>query len=273
MKKTSRILNLALLGCAMATIATTGSRAATINLISGSVTGTESTRWRTATTTKTMDLDGDNVYGTMGAVIWGDGANVTKLTSQSTYAATGLSTGSTFGWQIVNQTVSADIGIGLQNFQHAGYADVDNLAGGTTGAPGLSSIADNTGTITIQMNGTAAEYLGATVRLGIMQDYQENTAVNNINKRYDLVQTFGGGGSATFTATTMDLAPDFYFFDISGINPGDQFTLTAFRNPATAGQGGLASIPILSLDKVPEPSVGLLSALALGLLCRRNRRL
>ena len=34
--------------------------------------GNEVTEWRTATTTKSMDADGDNNYGTFGAIAFGD---------------------------------------------------------------------------------------------------------------------------------------------------------------------------------------------------------
>ena len=274
--KNQTILN-GMLAVSFAALAATQAKAATVTYW-GSVAdnaGNQVTEWRNSSTPKTADIDGNNVYGTFGAVIWGDGANATKLTPAGTRLSVGESATGVLGWSLANQTVNPDLGIGLQNFQHAGYVPINNLAGTGFVQPGVASISPGNGTVTISFNGLLADYAGQTLRFGVMQDYQEGSAVNDVNKQFTLTQTAGlGSGSASFTTPgTRNQLAELYFFDITGIAPGDQFTLTGFANPATTGQGGLASIGTLTFDMVPEPSTAAIVGLGLSaLLCRPRRR-
>ena len=246
-----RLLTLSALGIAAPWLAT----AATITFV-GTVTnnpGNEITRWRTASIAKSVDVDGNDVYGSLGAMVWGDG-NGSSSHLTSAIQTSGTSAAGTLGWSLIGQTVNPDLGIGLQSFVHAQYVQMDNLTGSALQTPGVGSISPSSGTVTFQLNGQASNYLGRVVRVGIVQDYQEPSAVNDQDKLFALSQTAGSGSDwVSFTTITRDDLPDMYFFDITNAAPGDQFTLTGFANPATTASGGLASLGTITLDLSVPP--------------------
>lgn len=206
--------------------------------------------WRTVAQAKSLDLDLNGVYGSFGSAVWGDGVVNSKLTDQGTGLFTGQNGAGVVGWSLVNQTVNPDLGIGLQNFQHAAYVQIDNPTAPGLITPGLASISPGNGTVTIQLEGDTTNYVGRTLRLGVMWDYQEPGAVNDVSKQFDVAQT-SGAGSGFATVTTPDTRtrqPKLYFFDITSITNGDQFTITGYMNPATTGSGGLASIGTITMD-------------------------
>lgn len=213
--------------------------------------------WRTAAQAKSLDLDANGVYGSFGCVVWGDGALATKLTAAGTRLATGENGPGVLGWSLVTQTVNPDLGIGLQNFQHTGFVQIDNPTGAGLVTPGVASISPGNGTVTIQMEGDTTNYVGRTLRLGIMWDYQEAGAVNDVNKQFDVAQTAGGGsGFATVTTpATRNRQPKLYFFDITSITNGDQFTITGWTNPPNAGSGSLASVGTITMDLSLPPGL------------------
>jgi hypothetical protein len=212
--------------------------------------GSQVTDWRRSLISKIADIDSDNIYGTLGAISWGEG---TPGLSEN-YISAGQSSPGTFGWSLVAIAVNPDIGSRTQNFTRADYVEINNVTNAYAAIlPGVTAISTGFGTVTFRLNGQPSSFTGKTVRLGLVHDFLEPTAVNDVNKRYTVVQTAGTGGGTNGVVTpgTRNQLPDIYFFDLTNVVPGDQFTITAYRNPATTASGGLASIGPFFLDIGP----------------------
>jgi hypothetical protein len=230
--------------------------AATITY-AGTVTGTEATNWRTAGVAKTMSISGSNVYGSsLGAVDWGNIG----------LGESGAGSG-TFSWSYQ----------GVANGQYGGdnrYPAIDNInTGGGDNFPGLI-FAGGTATFTFGMEGTAANYTGKFVRVGIFQDILGADEVANDFAKTLRITGPGGADSGLISlrgGAVGSSTPEIYFFDIYNINPADVFTISA-GNSGLSPQTGYIGPVSWDIAPVPEPSAALLGGIAaLGLLQRRRR--
>lgn len=223
--------------------------------------------WRTSTTLKTLDIDGDNVYGTFGAVNWTPGSGAGAASTINAQAA-----GSTApGWAYVDEVSWTQ-----DHFANSGYTMIDDLQN-----PSLDTLAgigavNWPGSITFEMTGTAATYAGATVRIGFMADVlalSEWTA--DQGKTYQLTQTFGGSGDSGIISLRSGGSgngqPEMYLFDVTGVSPGDRFTITAHSSSVQAGYVGAVSFDLIP-TVIPEPSSALLGAAGLMAVLVRRRR-
>lgn len=230
--------------------------AATINY-AGFVTGAEASNWRTPGVAKTMSITGSNVYGSsLGAVDWGNVG----------LGESGAGSGS-LAWSYQ--------GVAGGNGQYGGdgrYPAIDNInPGGGDNFPGI--IYGGPSIFTFGLEGTAANYNGMKVRIGVFGDtLGADEAGGDTNKTYRLTGPGGGDsgaislrGGAAGTST-----PEIYFFDITGISPGDVFQLTS-TNTGGSGQAGYIGPMSWDIAPVPEPSSALLGGIAaLGLMRRRR---
>lgn len=228
----------------------THASAATITYV-GAVAGAEVTEWRTATTAKGLDPDGDNVYGTFASVQW-------LVAGLNEHPA-----GSTDpGW-----AYTAGAG------QYGGYAtQIDRNTGGPD--VGCSIMLTQFG---FELTGDLSTYAGKTVRMGVMADMLNSGEwAADQNKGYRLVQTVGGSGDSGVVSlragSAGDGVPEMYFFDLTGVSAGDRFLLSALNDVSGGGATQAGYLGPVSWDIVPEPSLSILGALgALGLLGRRAR--
>lgn len=222
-------------------------RAATVTYV-GSVEGVQVTEWRTTTTVKSLDIDGDHVYGTFASVQW-------------TVAGLGETASPNPGWQWVGGAAQYG-GFPTQLDRNTGGADV--------GASIMLSLFE------FRMTGVAETYAGQTVRIGVMADMLSNAEwAADQNKGYVLAQTVGGSGDSGIVSLrgggAANGVPEMYFFDVTGVNPGDVFRLSALNNVSGAGATQSGYLGPVSWDIVPEPSTLLLGGLGLLALPRRRR--
>ena len=206
--------------------------------------GSQITDWKTASTTKTLDGDGDNVYGTLAHLFYG-----IEFKGQNTlYTFDG-----------------SDSQVG----PFAGYATVDHPAGnGTTPADTQVRTTSNNGGN--QMNHamfvfSAVAGSPANVRIGVATDGLDGAGFSPAT--IGLRQVGGGGSSFEHTLTSVNNTLDMVFFDVTGITAGNQFEVFA-----DSGSGGFATHQFVTWDVIPEPSAALLGALGLLALLRRRRR-
>lgn len=221
----------------------------------GNVEGAQVTDWRTTTTSKTLDLDGDNFYGTHGAVHW----NVAGANEQPAGSTTP-------GWAYHGAGAGFAINPTFASIDHINSYPTNTNAGIIHGGPA---------TFTFELTGSAATYIGQTVRVGIMQDVLgPDEWASDTNKGLQIAQTVGGSGDSGVILLRSGGAgngsPEMYFFDLTGVTAGDRFQITGHL-----GVGGPVTqagyIGPVSWDVIPEPSAALLGSFGiLGLLRRRR---
>ncbi|MGD9632932.1 MAG: hypothetical protein AB7G28_20835 [Pirellulales bacterium] len=254
--------------------------------------------WRSNSTPKTVDLDGNNVYGSAGYAMFG-----TEFQYPNAFPCCG-------------SAVPADSAthpnlISLPSFVTASQILTPNKVGGWTYAlvdpPSVNGARDfNWGQSQSPPTEFQAEYVkigildgndvfgnnpktaatgagrwaftvGAGVpnkfRIGVMTDGLDDTvwAATEV-----LLHQIGAGNSIIQTATTSSVVRnrfvDIHTFDIVGAQPGDTFAIFAKATPNPfAGNGAISAV---TFDLVPEPaSAGLLaSLLAIGGFFTRGRR-
>lgn len=221
----------------------TGSlHAATITAV-GSVldnSGSQVSQWRTSTTLKTMDLDGDNIYGTFGGIAFGD----------AVVGAMGF--------------ISSQNQVG----PYAGYSTIDDINGGVDRQ--VRTTTNNAVAGTNQVMYTfvvnAPVLFNQTMRVGIGLDGLNGTITAPAT--IGLKELGGGGGLAEVSITPANNLMDMYFFDVrGGVSAGTQFQVFA-----DSGSGNYVTHQFVTLDVVPEPSsVALLALGGLALIVRRRK--
>ena len=206
--------------------------------------GSEISRWKTASTAKTLDGDGDNVYGTLAHLFY-----TIEFKGQGTlYSFDG-----------------SDSQVG----PFGGYATVDHPAGdGTT--PGDIQVRTTTNnalndTDHVMFTFTALAGSPANVRIGIATDGLDGGG-GFASASIGLRQVAGSSVEHTMTSTNDTL--DMVFFDVTGIAPGDQFEVFG-----DSGTNGYATHQFVTWDAVPEPSsAALLGIASLAMVLRRRRK-
>jgi hypothetical protein len=112
-----------------------------------------------------------------------------------------------------------------------------------------------------------------TVRVGVMQDILGSTeAAQEVGKTLQLNQTVGGTGTSSVSVRgglAGDANPEMYFFDITGVNPGDIFEFVA----PSGGTSGYVGAVTWDIAVIPEPSsaAAILGLVGVALVLRRRR--
>lgn len=227
-------------------------------------------QWSDTSFAKTLDIDGDNRYGTAGYFF----ANTTAQNANANTAASQQRTPS-FTSAVVNNAGSID-----GNFQNAngttGFIQNDandaTLRLGYVGVLGGNGVAiPQTDLFTYTL--TADQAIGETLRLGIIG------GTNNADARLGFtdLQITAGGLSASTTdnrGTNAGNAPDIHFFDITGLVTGDTIVISAANSNTAGNNFNAATIGGVTFDTVvvPEPSsTALLGLGGLALILRRRK--
>ena len=190
---------------------------ATITPVGGDLTTNDG--WRSTGVAKSLDTDGDDIYGTDGYVLFGS-ASLAPV-AQPSYASAAASPGTSL-------------------FGPAGsYVNLDDPA--FTGAAAANS---QTGTV-FQAGGTGVEHdlivvtlsQDKSFRLGVIQDHHDFAGISPAQLR--LRQTSGGTANSGLmgASTDRDRDGDYYFFDVVGAQTGDVFVLSGVNDGGHSSNG------------------------------------
>lgn len=200
--------------------------------------------WRTPSILKPLDSDGNNVYGSAGYLLTRSPAG--DLFSNPTYAS------------VVN-LVSAFYGGAGTN---PNYTTVDNPLGGSVKTGIWYAVGDfenqeqDFARITVS--------LASSFRIGVMVDETDFIGISPGQLR--VRQTAGGTGDSTLVNAMLEpnLDTDWYFFNIFGAQPGDQFVISGTDSRVGAGPVASNGIGAIAFDNVAVPETSTWAA-GLGL--------
>lgn len=230
-------------------------------------TSTQISSWSNTTVSKSLDIDGDNYYGSDGYT-WmntddtsGNPQDVLHSIAQSAPSYTGNITysgavsgvsGSFEGADdrlLPNGTGSANVGYAGPNYNQ------------TTGATVLQSLFSYTMNRDMDSN--------ETIRLGVALDSLDTTQIGADSLRVV------AGGTADATGLNRNGVMDMYFFDITGLNSGETIEIWGAKDTDDLSSNNFNAITIggVTFDSVviPEPSTALLAGIGLLALLRRRR--
>lgn len=220
--------------------------------------------WRTAAVDKpnTLDLDGDNVYGT-------DGYDVIMHHPDTSFQ---------YKESLPSYISSSGVAAGVSPWANAtaafGYAVVDDPAGGT-GNAGIFYRYHDTGTYANYLTFTVASDKDFVV--GILSSVSNPGGGMAALSGGHLYQTVGGDGNSgqeAMTHHTSAQAADtgkrlaYNFFQVEGAKAGDVFVFDAAPTEAFQASGPWG----ITYDAIPEPATMGLIASGLGFAAFLKRR-
>jgi hypothetical protein len=218
--------------------------------------------WRTTSVSKSLDADGDDVYGTAGYVLY--------YTESADYDGSYKSSDSSpLGHSATLKSVPSYLTL-TDNFQdRVGLSKTYPNLDDPEKAPG-SSVSDvktgramrvNVGSWMLRIKiGSGAPADG--LRVGVIAPNGGSDAVDKV----EISQKVGGSASGEYTSVVTGEDPlTIYFFDLKGYDQDDEFQLVLSGNSETYSG--------LTFDVIPEPTTMAFVGLgAAGLLLRRRRR-
>lgn len=226
-------------------------QAATVSFAGGDFT--TSGAWRTSAILKSLDGDGNNVYGSDGYVLTGGAGS------------------------IVNPSYATVLRLSTLTFPgNGGYTLIDNPLG-----PGSIStgVWYSTGSITLQEQNLAQITVtsAGSFRVGILTDNADFADISPFGLH--ILQTSGGSGDSGLIGAYLEpnRDSDWYFFDIVGAQIGDVFVISGTNTRLGSGPQDSNGIGALTFDRllaVPEPATyaaGVGCCLLLGSWMRRRR--
>ncbi len=232
--------------------------------------------YRSTGVVKTFDLDGDNVYGSAGYVVYGtDIAGNTTAGSVPTADPLTYSAGDRQTLKSIPSYLTLTSNGQNQLAVSYGYKLIDN----PTLTP-ASTVADVEGGAALRGTvtpGTEVSMLNITINSGAPATLRIGVMVNNADSyagTVRLTQTTGGSASSGQIGYAHTSTVDILFFDLANYAVNDVFTLYLKKNSPVSGNtntnvlyGGL----VFDATAIPEPaSLGVLSLGGLALLRRRR---
>lgn len=253
--------------------------------------------WRSNSTAKAFDIDGNNVYGSDGYAMFGTefqypnafpccgsqvpvtSATHPNLISLPSYVADSqfLTPNKVGGWTYAlvdppSVNGARDFNWGLSqvpptDFQ-AEYIKIGILDGNDIFGNNPKSAATGAG----RWGFTVGANVPSTLRVGVMTDGLDDTvwAATEVL----LYQVDAGNaiiGSATTGSVLRNRFVDIHSFDIVGAQPGDTFAIFAKAPAAGFGNGAISAV---TFDAVPEPATAAVlgvAALVCGCWCRGRK--
>ena len=242
--------------------------------VTGTIIDTEVNQWSDTTFAKTLDIDGDNRYGT-------DGVFLPNTTAQDAGA------GSAVSFEREGTITGAIAAAGTNNisgnFQNNGGTTgfIQNDANDATLRLGYVGINNGTQGEAIPLTDlftytlTADQAAGEILRLGVFG------GSNNGDPRLGFTELGVNAAGDLVTVsdprdTNTGNAPDLYFFDIENLVAGDTIVISAANSNLLGNNFNAATIGGVTLDTivvaVPEPSsLALLVFGGLGFMIRRRK--
>ena len=224
--------------------------------------------WSDTGTTKSLDLDGNNYYGSDGyswmntddatgaftTVFHGLAESAPSYTSGIAYTGSGTgSVGSSASFSGADDRL-IPAGTGTDDV-NVGYAGINY--GSSTGATVMQELFAYT------MNRDMV--VGETIRLGVVLD-----SLNDPGIGADALRVVAGD-TADATGVTRSSVMDMYFFDITGLSSGEEIQIWGSKATDTTGFNAI-TIGGVTFDSVPEPSTTALLGLGgLALILRRRK--
>lgn len=257
--------------------------AATISVVGTDFSDTVVREWRTATTAKTLDLDGDNIYGTAGYALLGTSTStgfqqafdfsdavfndgpIGPLENLVSYPA-GVTVSN--GWLNLNQTIAGF------------YGTIDNPEGGPDVQLGIAQRNDfnsgenlgRDGRVALLAIGSDTPGVGdpdATMRLGIILANQPSAGKPNA------VRVFSDNDPFYITNFAGDFGASMMFWDVTNYEAGDtvEIWLDALDTSNLIGLSGLTFDVVIAQEVViPEPASFTLAMMGAGTLLTRRRK-
>ncbi len=183
-------------------------------------------RWRSTAYVKPLDADADNVYGSAGWALYG--GTLTQQQSNPSFATVATAPGTV--------VFTAPAGCGTPGVLAPLYLCFDNAPGSGVTVPDVRSGV-------VYRVGTSGDFVVINVtqtssfRVGVPTDHEGAYGVTPAQLRLRQTAGAGAGDSGLIASVDHDLDGDFYFFDVIGAQPGDQFTLSGTDDPAHASNG------------------------------------
>lgn len=223
--------------------------------------------WRTTTTAKPLDVDGDNVYGTAGYATWLDAVlNDAATSNPGSVRRSSLPT-----YVSSFSEVNGSMACRYNNPPYV-YAEIDDTTNPSekTTSSTLYVVASGGGTYTDLLSftvGSGIENVDSFV-FGVMADNLDFSECNS--SHFMLTSSLGNSHEITLDSSSgFDKTPDFYFFTVEDAVAGETFTLSG-----KSGTWNNATVAAVTWDTassaVPEPSVMVLLLGGLTLLIFRR---
>ncbi|MEM6332026.1 MAG: PEP-CTERM sorting domain-containing protein [Planctomycetota bacterium] len=261
----------------------TAVHAATITYVNQTFDNAEAQQWRTDTLAKTLDLDGDDVYGTEGYIAFATtpvGASFANDYPASANFAFTMSGAGASGSNPAGLTTLIDLPTGvtaadgsllLNGGVGAGfYGTIDNPLGGdnavgfavrNTFGGDPNGVAGNVMTFTIGADTPGAGVAGATLRLGLL-------LVNDTFAVADFTRVQSDNNTGFIENFAGDFGQTIMFYDITDYEAGDEIEVW-LQARSTNNRVGISGVTFDVV--VPEPSSLVLASLGCGLLLRRRK--
>lgn len=227
--------------------------AATISFVNSGIPDTTTLdAWRTSSVVKTLDADGNNVYGSDGYYMAGAvGLNVPVYLQSVSLSAS---------------TYSGD----------SNYAVIDNPSNVPNNVASGLFFRTNSFATVISFSMSSTLVGSKSFRVGILDNNQGHSSDDNSGLTPDFIavnQTSGGSATSgtldSSSTPTPQARAHWIFFDISGAIANDTFAINIGSDGAPHNQTGIGG---LTFDTIPEPtSIGLLGMGVMELLVRRRR--